>query len=277
MDDATRHYQKRLVAGVAVLAIGVLFTSDHLGIVRAGELLHWWPLLLIALGVWRMAGIGTRRSVLWGALAVAAGSWQLLYDYGMVQPRLGDMWPVLLIVWGVAMILGRSGMVRIGVVRVERHRRAHQALDDATGAVPGGPPQPPPPPPPPSATGPGPGWRNPRSMFDDSSNHFSIDAVLSTVARRVTSQALAGGAVTAVMGSAELDLRQAAMANGAVRLETNIVMGGANITVPMDWQVEYHGSSILSSVDDFTARGATPRGRLVITGMVLMGTIVVRN
>jgi hypothetical protein len=278
VDDARRHYQKRLVTGMIVLTIGVLFTLDHLGIVQAGDLLRWWPVLLIVYGLWRVSGFGLRRSWLWGGVCILAGVWQLLYDGGVVAERVWDLWPVLLIVWGIAMMRGRAGAVRIGVVRIDRaeRRRLREEMraryaGAAAAAMP----------PDPVATGDDAGGAgapaSPRAMLNDRANHFSLDAVLSSIARRVTSQSLQGGAVTAVMGSAELDLRQAAMADGVARLETHIVMGGANITVPTDWQVEFHGSSIMSSVDDFTARVATPRGRLVVTGVVLMGQIVLRN
>src|SRR5258708_4861343 len=55
----------RLVAGMAILAVGVIAWLDRLGRIDANDFLSWWALILIALG---LANLPQRR---W----VAASRW----------------------------------------------------------------------------------------------------------------------------------------------------------------------------------------------------------
>ena len=55
----------RLVAGALLILFGVLFTLDNMGVLDAGDVLTWWPVILIALGLFKVlrpAHEGERRS-----------------------------------------------------------------------------------------------------------------------------------------------------------------------------------------------------------------------
>ena len=55
-------------------------------------------------------------------------------------------------------------------------------------------------------------------------------------------------------------------------------MGGLNLYVPEDWVVEYHGASIMGGVEDTSRRPAgQPKGRLILTGGVMLGGLVIKN
>ncbi len=96
----------KLIFGLAVLAAGVIFTLDNLGLVDAGDLLIYWPLALVAIGIAQMAE-GSRPLVTCGAFLVFVGAWFLLYnlEYTNLEPWL-FFWPLVLVLIGVNLTLG---------------------------------------------------------------------------------------------------------------------------------------------------------------------------
>ena len=61
------NFTGRLVFGLIVLTLGVMWTLDNLGIIDSAPILRWWPALLLAAGLARLTGIGARQSVVSGA------------------------------------------------------------------------------------------------------------------------------------------------------------------------------------------------------------------
>src|SRR5258706_177342 len=96
----------RVIFGLTVITLGVLFTLDNLGLVDSGEVLRWWPAVLIAYGVARLAGIGGPMNLSAGLLFTVGGSWMLLHNLGLISVGIGQLWPLLLVMVGVAMVAG---------------------------------------------------------------------------------------------------------------------------------------------------------------------------
>ncbi len=96
----------RLVLGLVVIVMGVLFTLDNLGMADAGEILRWWPLALIAYGVTRLTGFCCRQIIVTGALFTLVGVWLLLHSLGYVRLGFWDLWPLLLVGLGASMVGG---------------------------------------------------------------------------------------------------------------------------------------------------------------------------
>ncbi|MBI5709398.1 MAG: hypothetical protein HZC42_03715 [Candidatus Eisenbacteria bacterium] len=103
----------RLIFGLFVIVMGVLFTLDNLGLADAGEILRWWPLALIAYGVARLSGFCCRQSAVPGALFTLVGAWLLLHSLGYVRLGFGDLWPLVLVGLGAAMVGGALRRSRI--------------------------------------------------------------------------------------------------------------------------------------------------------------------
>jgi hypothetical protein len=101
------------VFGSAVIALGVLFMLDNLGIADAGEVLRWWPTVLIAYGVARLSGIGCRANLSAGLLFTLGGSWWLLHNLGVLRLGIGAFWPVMLILVGFSMVTAASRRRRV--------------------------------------------------------------------------------------------------------------------------------------------------------------------
>lgn len=111
-------FSPRLVVGVIVLALGLLFTLANLGVIDAEEWLPYWPVLLIVLGVARILQGVTGAGRGGGVILAAVGVLLLLQNLEVTHLRFHQVAPIFLIllggwiVWGAA--ASRSGR-RIGV------------------------------------------------------------------------------------------------------------------------------------------------------------------
>jgi predicted membrane protein len=96
----------RILFGAAVLIIGVIFLLDNLGVVYSWEYLRYWPILLILLGGVKMfEPTGTSSRVFWGVVALV-GVLLLLDRLDVLEFRFWDLWPVILILLGFAVLRG---------------------------------------------------------------------------------------------------------------------------------------------------------------------------
>jgi hypothetical protein len=110
-----------------------------------------------------------------------------------------------------------------------------------------------------------------------------------------------GADITAVMGGAELDLRQASIPpGGTVVVDLFTAMGGCVIRAPSDWQIDIQTTSIMAGVNDqrknrpsedderTAARPPTDTGgasatippappHVVLRGTVIMGGVTVKS
>lgn len=105
---------------------------------------------------------------------------------------------------------------------------------------------------------------------------IDITAILGGFERRISTPALRGGEITAVMGGCNLDLRDASIDGEAV-VNVFAVFGGITMKVPPDWTVILHGTPILGGFEERTARPANQSKRLVVKGYAIMGGVEVRN
>jgi predicted membrane protein len=77
----------RLVIGLAIMVAGFLLAVDSLGLVDAGQVFRYWPLVLVAVGVTKLFGDACQRS---GAFVwVVAGAALLALNLGFLSfPRV---------------------------------------------------------------------------------------------------------------------------------------------------------------------------------------------
>lgn len=80
-------------------------------------------------------------------------------------------------------------------------------------------------------------WRI-TSVGDETTDEFALAAVSRGVELRSRAEALRGGSARALMGGLQLDLREATLDPAGARLELAAVLGGIELIVPPDWNVE---------------------------------------
>lgn len=105
MDARANPISGRLVMGLALVAAGVLWTLDNLGYTDADQILRWWPVLLLAVGLMKLTGVGMDKQTSLGAFLTIAGALLLLDEAGVVNVSFRILWPLLFIFMGVQITL----------------------------------------------------------------------------------------------------------------------------------------------------------------------------
>jgi predicted membrane protein len=98
----------RVLFGLALIALGVVFLLDRADVLEAGETIgDWWPAAIVALGVVQL--LDRPRSLLGPGIVMGVGVVLLLFTTDVVTGSVfALLWPALLIAVGVA-ILFRHG------------------------------------------------------------------------------------------------------------------------------------------------------------------------
>lgn len=239
----------QVVVGLMVIALGVMFLLDNLGLLDFRYSMHFWPLVLVVIGILKILQTRTAGGALVGGLLILFGGLLTLKGLGLVYITWRTLWPILLIVAGMAVvyrsITGRR-VFEVGVVQVDQ-------ADN---------------------------WKEPggekAAHSDGGDSVINITAVMGSYVRRVSSQHFRGGEVTAVMGGCELDLRQCSIDGEAV-LDVFALFGGIQIKVPPDWTVVLAGTPVMGGFEEKTIIPQGAGKRLVVKGYAIMGGLEVRN
>jgi len=99
----------RLIVGIALMALGALWTLDNLDLLNADPIVRWWPLVPLAIGLMKLTGVGMEKQVPFGAFLAIAGGLFLLGEFDLVRVNLGIVWPLLFIFIGVQVTMRAMG------------------------------------------------------------------------------------------------------------------------------------------------------------------------
>jgi len=244
-------FSPRLLLGLGVALFGAVLMLDRLGLVDAGSVLRFWPLIVIAIGLQQFFNprehAAGRRVPVNGIIWMAIGGVLLLNSFDLLHVSIWRLfWPAILIAFGVRLMM-------------------RPALRTRHASTPPG-------------------------AFDAASNDIgTVFAVLGGTKRVCAPQPFRGAEVTTFMGGAMLDLRQAILAPGAEAvLDVFAVMGGCELLIPPHWVVSAPIVAIMGGIDDkrlvsrpsvieeATASVSAPP-RLVLSGFVMMGGVTIRS
>jgi len=108
MPECRTQASGRLIFGLVVIGLGVLFLMDELGIMNASMVLRWWPVAMIGYGLMRLTGTLCRQQVTAGLIFTVIGGWFLLRTLGVFRLDVifTDFWPLILVIVGGAMVAG---------------------------------------------------------------------------------------------------------------------------------------------------------------------------
>ncbi len=98
----------RLVFGLLILSVGVLFLLGNMEILNPNHYLRLWPALLIVLGLLQFIRPHRRTGYILGSILVIVGSVMLLNRLYIIHVSFRDYWPLILIVVGVMMVLNHA-------------------------------------------------------------------------------------------------------------------------------------------------------------------------
>ena len=115
---------------------------------------------------------------------------------------------------------------------------------------------------------------------DASPDTISDTALLGGVDRRVHSDDFRGGEATAILGGVKLDLRDVTTSRSEVTLDVTALLGGVEVIVPRDWDVQASGTTLFGGFEDkssaFRSEGKN-RPRLIVKGTAVMGGVTIRR
>jgi predicted membrane protein len=93
----------QLVAGLVLAGLGMLFLLDNLHIIRAREVLHYWPAVLLVVGVSQILQARSMGSMIGGSIWILFGGVLLGERLNVLTNVLG-YWPLLLVGVGVYIV-----------------------------------------------------------------------------------------------------------------------------------------------------------------------------
>lgn len=123
MREHRREGSPRLILGIFLMALGVLFTLGNLRIIDARQYLKYWPVVLIAVGLSKLAAPGPRGKV-GGVIWLLVGAWLLASNLDLVSVSFWSLWPGILFVF-----LG--GALALGALRPRGPQPGHTGSQDA--------------------------------------------------------------------------------------------------------------------------------------------------
>lgn len=97
----------KLVVGLFLTALGLLWTIDNLDLAETGAILDYWPGVLIVIGLLKLTD---RTARAFSIVMIVVGSLLLLRTTGLLRIGLGDLWPLLLIGAGIVLVLQALGL-----------------------------------------------------------------------------------------------------------------------------------------------------------------------
>ncbi len=104
----------RLILGLSLILIGLLFTLDQLGVIdNAWSFIRFWPALLIAAGASKLLWPGSSSGRVTGGILIVVGAWLLLEQFDHIHISFWNYWPLLIVLIGLRIawqgIKGRRG------------------------------------------------------------------------------------------------------------------------------------------------------------------------
>jgi len=90
-----------VIGAVLFIVVGTVLLLEKLGYVPAGFALHFWPCIFIVIGIVKLVYAGGRPT---GAVLIGLGVILQLNEMGITHLNFWDLWPVLIIVAGAAML-----------------------------------------------------------------------------------------------------------------------------------------------------------------------------
>src|SRR5262245_10197836 len=96
--DLRRRYRytpgRHLFSGMVFITIGMVFLLGNLGLLDAGSILRFWPVILIAAGAFKLVESGGDYAHSSGIFWIVIGGLFLLGSMGVLRVAFRDFWPV---------------------------------------------------------------------------------------------------------------------------------------------------------------------------------------
>ncbi|HWZ23462.1 MAG TPA: hypothetical protein VNW06_12455 [Cytophagaceae bacterium] len=247
------HKRGKILAGLLIVAIGILFLIKELGV----ELPFWlfnWKMLLIVLGFISVLKHKFRSA--WGFVVMIVAGAFLVADFYPEVNITSLILPVLIIIVGLFIIFKPRHKY------FQRHNHKHFQYRNSNK------------------------WNYVKYNSQPPETENSDDDIISSyvymgaLKKNILSKTLKGGSLKNRFGGIELNLSQADF-EGEIVLEIDQMFGGLELIVPAHWEVKSEFTAGFSSVEDNrtmkpNVNGDTPK-ILILKGTNYFGGIEIKN
>ncbi len=233
----------RTIMGLLIVALGVMFLLDTTSALGADTKVFgtYWPVLLIG---WGLSGIISSgfRFRLWPTTVLIIGVVSLLSNLNLWSWNVGQLWPVILVIVGLALAFNWRGRGTRGSGWFARRKTRDTGQETGNGEV-------------------------------------RASHIFGGGKERVTSQDFTGGELSAIFGGMEIDLREAGFAGGKATIDATVLCGGIEFRVPKNWTVNLQVTTLLGGTENRHQQPSPEDslGELTITGTVVCGGIEVKD
>ena len=93
--------QPRAVIGMMLIALGIIFIGMNIGVVESRPLHHFWPVIIILIGIGKLMQAGNGRERWGGAWLIMLGLWLQVSVLQLFDFSFHNSWPLLLIIFGI--------------------------------------------------------------------------------------------------------------------------------------------------------------------------------
>jgi predicted membrane protein len=97
------HITGQLITGLVVAALGVLFTLDNLEMVRARDILRYWPVVLLIVGISQIMQSRSSSGMIGGSIWILLGGVLLGERLNLIS-NVFRYWPLLLVAVGTYVV-----------------------------------------------------------------------------------------------------------------------------------------------------------------------------
>ncbi len=227
----------RVLAGLFIIAIGLLFFVKQAGFVVFPYWVFSWPMILIAVGVYSGVKHNFRGSG-W-LILVIVGAFFLFDDILDMYDLSNYLVPAILVAVGVMVILrprkkdcwrGRKNRWTNSFDTAPQQSFSSEASAAAVGTET-----------PKAGTG--------DSYEDIAGEVLDATAIFGSIKKNILSKNFRGGDATSIFGGSEIDLSKADI-NGTVMIDVTALLGGVKLVVPSHWVVKQEIAAIFGGVED---------------------------
>jgi hypothetical protein len=95
------------IPALVLISVGALFLLNNLQIIRFHDIFVYWPVALVAWGIFKVVDQPASKDKVVGAILIGIGGILLMGNLGIPHMGWGDLWPLILIAIGVLMLTDR--------------------------------------------------------------------------------------------------------------------------------------------------------------------------
>jgi predicted membrane protein len=104
MSPTHRRKNGALIAGLVIVAIGALLLLNQLGVFPHGIMMHFWPVVMIVIGLIKIFTGKDRGEMVVGGCLIAGGVLLQTNSLGITHITLSQAWPMFIIVVGLMVL-----------------------------------------------------------------------------------------------------------------------------------------------------------------------------